>query len=342
MKVTIKDIAKKAGVSPGAVSKALNGRPDISEATRTRILEISKNLGYTPNLIARSLVKQGNNTIGVLIPDISTPLYPNIYRGINEAALKYGYTLFLGDTKRSLENERKYILNMMANRVAGLLVSPVSSDVSHIESIVQGQVPIIYFGGKVNDTMNNSIGVDNYNGAIKACNYLLELGHKRIEMVCDNLETKTRSDRVEAFRFIMNKAGLKPTLFVDNEGLSGRECGRAVIRRIIAYKHPMPTAIFALNDSIAIGVLEALNEAGLKVPEDVSVIGYDDIPYASLFMIGLTTICQPKFEIGEMSLELLHAKLGEKREEANKKIILGTELIIRTSTCNVIESRNMH
>ena len=209
MRVTIKDIAKKAGVSTAAVSKALNGQPDIGERTKERILSISRELGYTPNMIARNLVTKGNKTIGVLIPDISTPIYPSIYKGINETAVKYGYTLLLGDTKRSLQSERDYILTMMENRVSGLLVSPVSNSIDHLEEVIKGQIPIIYFGGKVNDSMENYIGIDNYRGAIFAMEHLMGLGHRDIAMLCDDLITKTRQDRVSGYKYVMEKKTLR-------------------------------------------------------------------------------------------------------------------------------------
>ncbi len=332
MRVTIKDIAKKAGVSPAAVSKALNGQPDIGESTKERILSISRELGYTPNRIARSLVTKGNKTVGVLIPDISTPIYPSIYKGINETAVKYGYTLLLGDTKRSLKSERDYILTMMENRVSGLLVSPVSNSIDHLEEVVKGQIPIIYFGGKVNDSMDNYVGIDNYRGAVLAMNHLADLGHHDIVMLCDDLVTKTRQDRVSGYRNVMEREGFEPRILVDRGGLKGRECGYITTKKLLESDKKLPTAIFALNDLMAIGVMEALSEKGLQVPRDVSVVGYDDISFASLPMIGLTTVWQPKFKVGEMAMELLYNKLGKNSGDGSSNIILEPELRIRTSS----------
>ena len=332
MKVTIKDIAKLAGVSPAAVSKALNGQPDIGVETRDRIIQISKDLGYTPNMIARNLVTKGNKTVGVLIPDISTPLYPSIYQGINERAIKYGYTLLLGDTKRSLKIEKEYIHTMMENRVAGLLVSPVSNDISQLEDVLKGQVPIIYFGGKVNDSMENYIGIDNYRGGRIAVEYLVELGHKKIVMICDDLITKTRIDRVEGYKAVMQRENLKPEIFVNENGLKGRECGLETMTRILNSQTSAPTAVFALNDLMAIGVMEAISNKGLRVPEDISIIGYDDITLSSLPMIGLSTIWQPKFKTGEMAMDLLLKKLSKKNMDVENRIILQPELKIRTSS----------
>jgi LacI family transcriptional regulator len=333
VKVTIKEIAVRAGVSPAAVSKALNGKSDISDNTRAKIISISQELGYTPNMIARNLVKMSNHTIGVLVPDISTPIYPSIYKGINDTAIDYGYTLLLGDTKRSLEHEQNYINTMMENRVAGLLISPVSNDISQIKKIVRNQVPVIYFGGKVNDTMENYIGIDNYRGGRLAASHLIETGHSEILMICDDLSTKTRNDRMNGYRDVMLESGFQPDVVFNTSGLKGIECGMATMQKVLAERSTLPTAIFALNDLMAIGVMQALNEANIRVPEDVCVIGYDDIAFVSLPMINLTTVWQPKFETGKIAFEHLHEMIsGKPTDEVNKRIVLQPELRIRRST----------
>lgn len=333
MKVTIKEIAKQAHVSPAAVSKALNGKADISDATRQRIISISKELGYTPNMIARNLVKKSNNTVGVLVPDISTPIYPSIYQGINETAIKYGYTLLLGDTKRCLQQERNYIHTMMENRVAGLLVSPVGNDISHIKEIVRDQVPVIYFGGKVNDSMQNYIGIDNYQGGRIAASHLIETGHTRILMICDDLSTKTRNNRMMGYRDVLLEHGLKPdVVFSENES-KGIDCGASAMQRVLSQRSVLPTAVFAINDLMAIGVLQALSEANIRVPQDMCVMGYDDISLVSLPMISLSTVWQPKFEAGQMALEHLYRMInGEQMTDEERRIVLQPRLKVRSTT----------
>lgn len=334
MRVTIKDIARVAGVSIAAVSKALNDQPDISEKTKDRIRKISRDLGYSPNMIARNLVKKGNRTIGVLVPDISTPIYPAIYKGINATALKLGYTLLLGDTNRSLESEKHYARVMVENRVAGLAVSPVGNDTNHLEEIVDGQFPIVYFGGKVHDTMKHFVSINNFRGASLATAHLIEKGHRNIAMIIDKNETKTRIDRIRGYKRVMEQSNLEPQLIIGKGGLLGRECGAIEMELLLDGGSKLPTAIFAINDSMAIGVMEVLIKRGFRIPEDIAVIGYDDIPFASLPMINLSTIWQPKYETGVAAVELMDRILNSPEDSIPINMMLEPELKVRRSTSN--------
>jgi LacI family transcriptional regulator, galactose operon repressor len=332
VRVTIKDIAKKAGISVAAVSKALNDQPDIGQNTKDRVKRISKEMGYTPNILARNLVKRDNKTLGVLIPDISTPIYPAIYKGINSNAIKYGYTLLLGDMNRNLENEKNYARTMMENRVAGLIVSPTSNDTSHLEEVVRGQIPIIYFGGKVNNEMKYYVGINNVLGASLATEHLIKQGHKKILMMSDRNETKTRLDRIHGYVSVMSKNGLKPKVHIHSFGSLGRKCGAEEMERIISEGHELPTAIFALNDSMAIGIMEVLMNHGIRIPEDVAIMGYDDIPFASLPMINLSTVWQPKYETGETVIKLMDEILTSTEDIKQKNVVLEPHLCLRSST----------
>ncbi len=332
MAVTLKQIAQVAGVSIAAVSKALKGDTDISVETRERIAKISKEMGYTPNAIARNLVNRKSNVIGVLIPNLSTPIYPLIFRGISEGAMKHNYTLLIGETNRKVEEEKKYVRTLLENRVSGIIMSPVTSDIGHIIEIVQDQIPIVYFGGKVNDTMRNYVGVNNILGSQLATEYLVGLGHKNITMLSDNSHTKTRHDRIQGYNSVMHKHGLKVSIIIDRSGLRARECGYHNMKKLLEPGRDMPTAIIASNDEIAIGVMEAALENNLKIPEDLSVVGYDDIEYASLPMINLSTVSQPKQEVGNLTVELLQNIISGENPNYINQTILDPELIIR-GTC---------
>lgn len=332
MRVTIKDIAKHAGVSVAAVSKALNDQPDIGLKTKERIRRISREMGYTPNAVARNLVKRENKTLGVLIPDISTPIYPAIYKGINACAIDYGYTLLLGDMNRSLEYEKQYARTMVENRVAGLIVSPISNDTSHLEEVINGQIPIIYFGGKVNQNMDYFVGINNVLGASLATEHLIEQGHRNILMMSDRNDTKTRLDRILGYETVMKRNGLEPRVHVHSSGAMGRDCGVEEMEGLLKRGRDLPSAIFALNDSMAIGIMEVLMNHGIRIPEDIAVMGYDDIPFASLPMISLSTVWQPKYETGEAIIQLMHEILTSNGEIRQKNIILEPHLCLRSST----------
>ncbi|MBF9017592.1 MULTISPECIES: LacI family DNA-binding transcriptional regulator [unclassified Oceanispirochaeta] len=332
MRVTIKDIAKKAGVSVAAVSKALNDQPDIGQKTKDRIKRISKEMGYTPNAVARNLVKRDYKTLGILIPDISTPIYPAIYKGISASAIKYGYTLLLGDMNRNLDNEKQYAQTMMENRVAGLIVSPICNDTSHLEEVVRGQIPIVYFGGKVNHKMKYYVGINNVLGASLATEHLISQGHKNILMISDKNETKTRLDRIHGYVSVMEKNKLEPKVRICSTGSLGRECGSEEMLKIIDEGSELPTAIFALNDSMAIGIMEVLMNHRIRIPEDVAIMGYDDIPFSSLPMINLSTVWQPKYETGEAVIKLINEVLTSSAEIEQKSVILDPHLCLRNST----------
>lgn len=334
MSVTIKTIAKLAGVSSAAVSKALNGHSDISDETKNKILKISKEIGYTPNAIARSLVTQKSNTIGLLIPNISTPIYAEIFKGLDNGARELGYSLFLCNTNDDIEIERDYVRNLMEKRVNGIIIAPVSENIDDIVDITRNSIPVIYIGGKVSDNMNNYVIVDNLYGSRLATEYLIQLGHKDIYMLTYNKDTKTNRDRIAGYRAVMLENKIDPKVFIYHENCSRRECGYRQTIKLIE-SEDIPTAIFASNDMVALGVMEAALEKGLKIPDDISLIGYDDIVYASLPTIKLTTISQPKFEMGVLAIDLLFKMMNNFNVNDKHRRIVKPKLVIR-NTCKSI------
>lgn len=331
MKITIKHIGEMAGVSAAAVSKALNGHSDISEETKTRILEICKQVGYTRNEIARNLAKGKSNMIGLLIPDISSPIYSEVFKGLDIQAREHGYCLFLCDTNRDIELEKKYVRTLMEKRVSGIIVAPVSNSVDHIEEITRNSIPIVYIGGKVNDNMGNYVTVDNFYGSKTAVDYLIKLGHREIYMVCDRDNTKTMTDRIKGYETVMQENNCNPVVYVDGAGRKWRESGYFQTKHILALGK-IPSAIFCSSDMVAIGVMEAVLEKGLRVPEDISIVGYDDAAFASLPTINLTTIAQPKFEMGEKTFNLLYKIIKSHNSDYKNREIVKPELVIR-GTC---------
>jgi len=331
MNVTIKTIAKAACVSPAAVSKALNGYPDIGEATRERIISIANEMGYTPNAIARNLVTRKNNIVGLLIPDISTPIYTEIFKGLDAEAKRRGFNLFLCDTNRNKEHESSYVRTLMENRACGIIVAPVDSDVSHILGLTNSRMPMVFVGGKVDNSMDNYVTNDNKLGSTLAVEYLAGLGHRDIIMLCDNYRTKTKKDRVEGFRTAMEARGCIPRVRIaeghEQEGLDyGYSTGLEALRGL-----DKPTAIYATSDMIALGVMKAAFELGISIPDDLSLVGYDDIMFASLPTVELTTIAQPKFEIGVLAIELLCKAMEHQGEGAHfRETVLPTLIVRRT------------
>jgi len=332
MNVTIKTVATKAGVSIAAVSKALNGGEDISQATRARILAICDELGYTRNQLARSLVTRTSSAIGLLIPDISTPIYPEIFKGLDAEAKKRGLRLFLCDTNRNIAIEKDYIQILMEQRVQGIIVAPVANDVSHIYRVLRRQIPIIFIGGKVNDEMDNYVATDNVLGSRLAISYLAELGHRRIAMICDNYGTKTKQDRIAGYQAEMIERGLKPWVVQGgSDHPEGLEYGYRMLHSL-ADSGDLPTALYTSSDMVALGVMKAAIERSLRIPEDFSLVGYDDIMFASLPTVMLTTVAQPRFEIGRLAMELLCQAIESDNQEKKFRATVQPNLVVRSTT----------
>jgi LacI family transcriptional regulator len=339
MNVTIKTIAQRAGVSAAAVSKALNGSADISAATKEKILSLCVELGYTRNQAARSLVTNRSSTLGLLIPDISTPIYPEIFKGLDAEAKKRGFRIFLCDTNRNISMEEDYVRILMEQRVQGIIIAPVSNDVDHIQQIVRGRVPILYIGGKVNDDMENYVATDNQMGSRLAISHLASLGHRLIAMICDNYGTKTKKDRIAGYRAEMEANGLDPWVVAGgSDHPEGMEYGYRMFRGLFdpSSHDALPTAIYTSSDMVALGVMKAAAELGIKIPHDVSLVGYDDIMFASLPTVMLTTVAQPRFELGRLAVDLLCKAMEPGLQGETHKATLEPKLVVRSTTRKIV------
>jgi LacI family transcriptional regulator len=332
MNVTIKTIAKLAGVSPAAVSKALNGRTDIGEETRNRIIGICEQVGYTPNQAARNLVKRASTMLGLLIPDISTPIYPEIFKGLDAEAKRRGFNLFLCDTNRKAEFEKSYVRILMEHRACGIIVAPVANEVGHILDLVRGSMPIIFIGGKVNDAMDNYVATDNRLGSQLAIDHLSSLGHRDIAMICDNYGTKTKQDRIAGYEAAMAERGLEPRILAAGAGHpEGMEYGYLSMLSL-ADSGALPSAIYTSSDMVALGVMKAAAERKIRIPDDLSLVGYDDIMFASLPSIMLTTVAQPRYEIGVQAVELLCQAMREGESGKKHRATVLPSLAVRATT----------
>lgn len=332
MNVTIKTVAKLAGVSPAAVSKALNGYTDIGEETRKRIVDICFQVGYTRNQAARNLVTKESSMLGLLIPDISTPIYPEIFKGLDAEAKRRGFNLFLCDTNRNMEFEKDYIRILLENRACGIIVAPVGNEVGHILDLIRGTVPTIFIGGKVNDGMDNYVATDNRHGSILAVDHLAGLGHRDIVMICDNYGTKTKQDRIGGYNCAMLERGLVPRLIAAGNGHpEGLEYGY-VSTIALSGSGRLPSAIYTSSDMVALGVMKAALELGIRIPEELSLVGYDDIMFASLPTIMLTTVAQPRYEIGVQAVELLCRAMKDGENEKIHRATVSPRLVIRSTS----------
>lgn len=331
MRVTIKDIAKSANVSTATVSKVINNKvDDISETTIKKVKKVIKEKNYTPNSLARSMVTKKTRTVGLIIPDVRNPFFTDLVRGAEDIANERGYNLFFCNTDNDLSKEIKYINTLEEKQVDGIALAGSANRDPFIEKDVIINVPLVSLDRNVYFSyLKGKIEIDNYKGAYEAVKYLIELGHKDILLLSGPLELKPSVERLEGY-----KGALKDNNIEINEdniiiGTYDREFGKKVIEDL--KDKIKSTAIFCGNDLIAIGVVKSLLKLGYKIPEDISVVGFDDIYISSFFTPALTTVKQNSYRIGFEAVRLL-IDILENKVENNETIIIKPELIVREST----------
>ena len=327
-RATIKDVAALAGVSAATVSRALDDRPEISSETKERVRSACAQLGYVPNAAARGLSGHATHTIGLVLPDISNPYFSGMATAIEETAAAHGCRVFLSNSLRKEDRELRAIENLVARQVDGILVNPVSPESQLRHREVLGGLPCVYLGAN-HDESPSYVMADNETGAYAAARYLIRLGHRDILFLGGRTTSRTREQRIRGFRRALAEAGLE-----------GRELPappNVTLMRQWSYetalellKGPLPDAIFAYSDMTALKVLAAAEERGVRIPEDLSMVGYDNIAFGALHRIHLTTVSQHKYQQGQIAVERLLEKINGSR--AHTEDILEPELIIR-STC---------
>jgi LacI family transcriptional regulator len=335
-KSTIKDIAKKVGVSPTAVSAVLNNRsrPRTSQETRKKILRVAKEMKYQPNLLARGLVNKKSHLIGLVVTTMLNPIYPELAQGIEDEALRLGYNILLCSTNNDQKIEASCIKNLLGKGVEGLIISSVSYDGSSILELIEDQFPFVLLTRTVDEDVFgrqiNHVVLDNFRGGYLAMEHFYRLGYDRIGIIAGDLETSTGKFRTEGFNKALADFGYEydPGLFFECKYQP--ELAYQATQKLLSIDSP-PRAIFAQSDHMALSVREAVLEAGLKIPEDIALIGFDNIAMASLKGIELTTINLKKYEMGAVAVKILVDKLNNNSLQMSSQITLEPELIIRES-----------
>lgn len=332
MAVTIKDIAKVAGVSYATVSRALNDHPEISDETKKRIKEIAKQMGYTPNAVARGLVKKNTNMIALLIPDITNPFYPEVARGVEDFARENGYCVFLCNTNWDEKNEQKYLNILKERRVDGIIIAPVSVGTYEYISKEKEDIPVVYIGSRTEDDTSSYVVIDDFKAGYIATEYLIKLGHRNIAFIGGHDRSTSHMDRINGYKRALMENGLE----ADINSIMGysfkKESGYGTFLEMIKNRK-VPSAIVAENDIIALGIMESAERHGYRVPDDISIIGIDDIEFGALTKINLTTVAQPKFEIGQTACSILLDLISGSVD--SRRVILEPFLIVR-GTCKEV------
>lgn len=326
--VTLRDIAIKAGTDISTVSRALNESPRVKDATRNFIKSIAQEMGYMPDEIARGLAGKKTNTIGIIVPEIINTFYAEIIDSIEEKLVQEGYSIILGKSNFDKDKEDSYIELFIRKRVDGIIISSHACPCNLLDQ-VRKKMPIVLVDTYEYDMDFDRINVDNMYGAKLAVEHLLQLGHKRIGFISDNITT---AGRLEGYREALSAYGLPVEDSLMQYGETRFEDGGyRRMQTLLRLKEP-PTAVFCVNDSIAIGAMRAVSDEGLKVPLDISVIGFDDIRVSAFLNTPLTTVRQPKGEIGNMAASMILQKLKGNKSSFVQHITLKPELVVRKTT----------
>ncbi|MCU0609325.1 MAG: LacI family transcriptional regulator [Chitinispirillaceae bacterium] len=330
MPVTLKDIAKRAGVTSATVSMVINNKPNISGSTRKKVLAIAKELNYYPNVIARGLATRRSNAIGVIVPNLASSFVVRVLQGIKSTNRDLNYTVLLFDTIGQKENESQLFQRLAREgRVDGvIMISSLVTD-EDIRIFAQESVPCIVVARKC-DTID-SVYVNNEQGAKDATDYLTGKGHKNIACVISGKTGAVMDDRLSGYKLSLAAHGLsfkQELVFMVDDDLMGD--GAGVYEKIMAVK-PAVTAVFVpAGDMVAIGILKEAKRHGVSVPGDLAIVGYDDLPAAEVIEPSLTTVRQPKLEMGDYAINMIVDKI-EGRESGLKLKELPTKFIIRES-----------
>lgn len=331
MRVTIKDIARMAGVSAVTVSRAINNKPDIGNETKNRILNIAKELGYTPDSLAKSLVTRITNTIGILVPDTLDPFYPEVIQGIADECRQRGFSIILCHTQRSPDRELEYIRLLKGMRVEGMLLYPVQEDDRYIQVLKNMPIPYVLLNRHTDALECDYVMNDNVYGAYLAVSHLIHRGHRQITYICAKPGVSSGRERIKGARKAMKENGLPSTSFAIVPCLPTIDSCYTVVKKLLS-NGEKPTALFIWDDLLAIGAIKVIFEAGLRIPQDIALVGYNDIEIAKHLFPALTTIHHACYEIGEKAARILIDRIVSGTNSEVRRIILQPELVIRETT----------
>jgi len=340
MSTTVRDVAALAGVSPMTVSRVVNGNPRVKAETRQKVLEAIEQLGYVPNSLARGLSRQKTGTVGLIVPDIVDPFFTLVLRGSENVARRSGYRIILCDTNSSVEQEADYLDDLISHRVDGLVIAPVSDlSRSNLTRLSRHNMPYVLIDRSIPGIENDVVQGDSVGGAIQMVEHLIGLGHRCIAHVTESPRVSTARDRLKGYKAALEMAGIEfdPQLVV--EGESANTSGGFEATKNLLTGNKQPTAIFAVNNLTAVGVISAIREFGLRVPEDIAVGCFDDIDLASQLFPFLTVMAQPAETFGTLATQLVLQRINGKAPPRPRVVILAADLIVRQSSGAHLTSR---
>jgi LacI family transcriptional regulator len=328
-KATIKEVALHAGVSTATVSRVIAGGDKVSDYLRGRVLEAVNALDYSPSQLGRNLRNQKTNLIGVIVCDIENPFFTHILRAIQDVLTKQNYVLLTTNSDEDIELERVHLNTLQSNRVSGLILVPAGSDYREYQSTLRGMT-VVAIDRAPHNLNTDTVTVDNLLAVKNAVHYLMDLGHRRIGYLTGDLTISTWRDRMEGFLAAHREVGREIDPSLIQKGYFTKPDGHKAMEQLIRQPDP-PTAVISGNNTITLGALQAIHEHRVKVPDELSIIGFDDMDWMTSMQPPLSVIAQPTYEIGRRSAEMLLERM-DNPELPVRHIVLETKLILRAST----------
>lgn len=329
---SLQEVAERAKVSIATVSRVLNKSDKVVPETRAAVEQALRELEYRPSRVARRLrMKDGHaHLVGLIIPDIQNPFYAEIARGVEDAAYANQYALILCNSDESLEKERFYLDVMQAESVDGLVLPPFDENDAAVAEIASSGLPIVCVDRSLAKIKTDLVEVDNYQGALEAVNHLLDQGHKQIGLIEGRSQVSTSRERRRGYLDALAARDITPRKELMRAGDFKQASGRVLTNELLDLRRP-PTALFVCNNLMTVGALAALHQRGLRVPHDVALVGFDDLPWAEALDPPLTVVRQPAYDVGRQAMELLLRRiLAPDRPPVTVR--LRPELVIRRST----------
>ena len=329
MAASIKDIARLANVSHSTVSRALRGNPQVNANTAARIRKIADRAGYRPSAAARSLVMGRSRTIGVVVTNIADPFVAGVVSGIEDTAEAQGYSVYLANSNAEPEREKRVVRSFEERRVDGIIVTSSRVGALHVPAMERMRVPIVLLNNQHPSEFAHSVLIDNAAASLEATRHLIGLGHQRIGYLGDRFGHQSDAERLAGYRAALEESGIEfsPTLAVRGDGKP--EGAEEAMGRLLALRRP-PTAVFCYNDQSAMGAMRRIRAGGLRIPDEISVVGFDDLYLCQYLDPPLTTVRQPMRQMGRMAMETLLQIFGGSQSAHNLRV--AGELIVREST----------
>lgn len=332
MPVTIYDVAREAGVSMATVSRVVNGNPNVKPSTRKKVLRVIEELGYRPNAVARGLASKKTTTVGVVIPDISNPLFAELARGIDDIANMYHYNIILCDSDQNVNKEISLINTLLEKQVDGLVFLGGVITSEHIQTFATASIPIVLAATRDDEEKWPSVNIDHYQAAYDATCWFIENGHTRIAMITGPMEHPLRGRaRYEGYVQALMDAGIPLKEEWVRSSNFRYEQGLKFTNYFLDLDHSLrPTAIFTASDELGIAAIHAIQDRGLRVPEDIEVMGFGNIRLAEMVRPQLSTVVQPIYDIGAVSMRLLTKYMNGEHVE-HKTVVLPHRIEVRKS-----------